>query len=467
MCFSVTIRTPSFQEYPLNTDAAGNAPPDAFGPFRVLHQIGAGALGPVFRAYQPEQDRLVAVKLFRIDLAPERAHQLVVQLERLIAADLSHAGIAAPLATGISDVAPYLAMDFVAADSLDIVIRDQQLSAPADVVRVALQLASALDLAAAIDITHGTLHPRDVLLSADDARMTGIGIARALEEAGFSAPIRRPYTAPERTSGARWDRRADVFSLAALVFELLTRRRISGPGDQPSDSFAGVAGVSADTLDKVFDRALAEQPGDRFATAGDFAKAFQAAVERKRSVAGRVGPTVRAPAPEPPVEPPSTPLPADELPLFTDSLLGAKVESASDAAPPPIVDVSHEALASDLSFRDAPLSMVESLHEPERSSGVDHGIDDIHRAGHDASGHRLSIEDFTEVLHDAPTPPNLDSLGRSLTPTDRARWRGSDAIRSSTSRRCSPERPPRSRRVLRRSNRWMRPPHDRHPACGR
>ena len=402
-------RLPS-RRYPLNTDAAGNAPPDAFGPFRVLHQIGAGALGPVFRAYQPEQDRLVAVKLFRIDLAPERAHQLVVQLERLIAADLSHAGIAAPLATGISDVAPYLAMDFVAADSLDIVIRDQQLSAPADVVRVALQLASALDLAAAIDITHGTLHPRDVLLSADDARMTGIGIARALEEAGFSAPIRRPYTAPERTSGARWDRRADVFSLAALVFELLTRRRISGPGDQPSDSFAGVAGVSADTLDKVFDRALAEQPGDRFATAGDFAKAFQAAVERKRSVAGRVGPTVRAPAPEPPAEPPSTPLPADELPLFTDSLLGAKVESAFDAAPPPIVDVSHEALASDLSFRDAPLSMVESLHEPERSSGVDHGVDDIHRAGHDASGHRLSIEDFTEVLHDAPTPPNLDSL---------------------------------------------------------
>jgi len=92
---------PSFQEYPLNTDAAGNAPPDAFGPFRVLHQIGAGALGPVFRAYQPEEDRLVAVKHFRIDVPPERAHQLVVQLERLIAADLTHAGIAAPIATGI------------------------------------------------------------------------------------------------------------------------------------------------------------------------------------------------------------------------------------------------------------------------------------------------------------------------------------------------------------------------------
>jgi serine/threonine protein kinase len=410
VCFSVTIRTLSFQEYPLNTDAAGNAPPDAFGPFRVLHQIGAGALGPVFRAYQPEQDRLVAVKLFRIDLPPERTYQLVVQLERLIAADLTHAGIAAPLATGISDLAAYLAMDFVAADSLDIVIRDQQLSAPADVVRVASQLASALDLAAAIDITHGALHPRDVLLSTDDARMTGIGIARALEEVGSSAPIRRPYTAPERTSGAAWDRRADVFSLAALVFELLTRRRISGPGDQPLDSFAGVRGVTADALNRVFDRGLAEQPGDRFATAGDFAKALQAAVERKRSVAGRVGPTVRAPIPTPIVEPMSTPAQPDELPLFTDSLLGEKPDSASDVPPPPILDVSHEALSPDLSFRDAPLSMVESMHEPDRSSMVDHVIDDFHPARHDASESRLSIDDFTEAMHDRSNQQHDDSL---------------------------------------------------------
>ncbi|MEQ1871927.1 MAG: hypothetical protein ABL961_18060 [Vicinamibacterales bacterium] len=66
----------------------------------MLHQIGAGALGPVFRAYQPEPGRLVAVKLFRLDLAPERAHKLVSEFERLIAADLSHPGIAAPIATG-------------------------------------------------------------------------------------------------------------------------------------------------------------------------------------------------------------------------------------------------------------------------------------------------------------------------------------------------------------------------------
>src|SRR5216110_551254 len=93
----------------LHTDAAANAFPDAFGPFRVLHQIGAGGLGPVFRAYEPDQDRLVAVKLFQLDVAPERVHLFVAELEELITSDLTHPSIAAPLAAGIAGTCAYLA----------------------------------------------------------------------------------------------------------------------------------------------------------------------------------------------------------------------------------------------------------------------------------------------------------------------------------------------------------------------
>ena len=118
--------------------------------------------------------------------------------------------------------------DFVAADSLDIVIREYGAAPPADALRVAAQLAGALDFAAAVDVAHGALHPRDVLLSADDTRLTGIGVARALERVGVAAPVRRPYTAPERIAGGDWDRRADVFSLAALIHELLWGRRVGG-----------------------------------------------------------------------------------------------------------------------------------------------------------------------------------------------------------------------------------------------
>src|SRR5471032_571289 len=133
------LRLP-LQEIRLHTEAAGFAPPDAFGPFRVLHQIGAGALGPVFRAFEPDRDRLVAVKLFRLDLPPERVHQLVGEFERLIAVDLQHPVIAAPRATGIDGVSAYLAQDFAAADSLDIVIRENGPAPLAEALRVAALL---------------------------------------------------------------------------------------------------------------------------------------------------------------------------------------------------------------------------------------------------------------------------------------------------------------------------------------
>ncbi len=61
-------------------DPAAFAPPPAFGPFRVLHQIGIGVLGPVFRTYEPTRDRLVAVKVFRLDITPEQAQVLADEL---------------------------------------------------------------------------------------------------------------------------------------------------------------------------------------------------------------------------------------------------------------------------------------------------------------------------------------------------------------------------------------------------
>ena len=136
----------------------------------------------MFRAYDSARERLVAVKLFKLDLPPERGHQLVAEFERLIGAQLTHPALASPLATGISGVSAFLAQDYVAADSLDLAVREYGPAPAGDALRVAAQLAGALDFAAAVQITHGALHPRDVLLSSDDTRLTGLGVTRALEE---------------------------------------------------------------------------------------------------------------------------------------------------------------------------------------------------------------------------------------------------------------------------------------------
>ena len=230
----------------------------------------------MFRAFDPDHDRLVAVKAFRLDLPPERIHQLVAEFDRLIAAGLTHSAVITPLATGIEGVTAYLAQDYVAAESLDITLRRGPASV-ADSLRVATQLAGALDAADTVRVEHGVLHPRDVLLSADEARLTGLGIARAVERIGVPTQVRRPYTAPERTVGSEWDRRADVFGLAAMIHEMLWGRRIAATGDEVARSLTEIAGGDLPQLRALFGRALADDPAERFDTALEFAGALKEA----------------------------------------------------------------------------------------------------------------------------------------------------------------------------------------------
>lgn len=270
----------------------------------MLHQIGAGVLGPVFRAYDPENERLVAVKLFRLDLPPDQVHRLEAELSTLASTNLNHPALAQPLRAGRTGVAAYLAEEFVAAESLDIVIRDSGAARFDEVLRLGTHLASALDLAAAAGVLHGTLHPRDVLLSSDAIRLTGIGVAQALERIGQAAPIRRPYSAPELVAGARWERRADVFSLATLMHEMLWAKRVNGIGPQAAESLTEIEGADLDRLRLTFARALAEDPDHRFATALEFIDVLRDATSN-RGVAMAAGATAKQAKAAPPDVPES------------------------------------------------------------------------------------------------------------------------------------------------------------------
>jgi hypothetical protein len=188
---------------------------------------------------------------------------------------LNHPAVAIPLATGITGVSAYLAQDYVAAESLDLAVREYGAAPPADALRVAVHLAGALDLAAVANVNHGALHPRDVLLSDDETRLTGIGVARALESVGVATPVRRPYTAPERRASGPWSRQADVFSLAALVHELLWGRRLTAEGSEVAESLSELPNARMKPLRAAFTRALAERPEDRFDSALEFAEALK------------------------------------------------------------------------------------------------------------------------------------------------------------------------------------------------
>ncbi|HMF61275.1 MAG TPA: protein kinase, partial [Vicinamibacterales bacterium] len=213
-------------------DPIAFAPPPAFGPFRVLHQIGIGALGPVFRTYEPTRDRLVAVKVFRLDITPEQAQVLADELAQASDAGLFHPSIVEPIAAGVEGTVAYRAEEYVAAESLDAAIRHYAPAPLETALPFLTQLAGAVDFARTAGIGHGSLHLRDIFVTPEEARASGFGVVEALERVGLRAPVRRPYSAPERVAGEQWSTPADVFSLAAITYELLTGRRPAGTGEQ-------------------------------------------------------------------------------------------------------------------------------------------------------------------------------------------------------------------------------------------
>jgi PEGA domain/Protein kinase domain len=237
----------------------------------VLHQIGSGVLGPVFRTYEPQRDRLVAVKVFKLDLVPEDVARLADALQRLVASPTTYPGIVRVLDAGIEGASPFVAMEYASGESLDVALRD---FAPglARALPLLIDIGRAIDASWAEERGHGALHPRDVIVSTGvaDTRITGFGITSALESIGARAPVRRPYTAPERVEGEPWDIRADVYSLGAMAHELLTGRRPVGSGEQDGTLAPELAPDQRVAIRRVIGKALSEHPADRYPNAAAF-----------------------------------------------------------------------------------------------------------------------------------------------------------------------------------------------------
>jgi serine/threonine protein kinase len=300
-----------------------------------VHQAGAGVLGPVFRGYDPETDRAVAIKSFPLDITPEQAAALAGEFTRLAGLNLSHPSIVAPLFAGADGATTYVVMDYFVADSLDVALKQYGPAPVPDALRLVGQLAGALDFAAAVGVHHGALHPRDVLVAPHDVRLTGLGIAAAVEGVGQRVPARRPYAAPERLEAGTWGAPADVFSLACLTLELLTGRRPSGQGAAGAADLGDIQAANPAALTEVFVRATSPRVDLRYQSALAFAAALKHALtgdplasaepERPRgrrapkgSAGDRVGPRLPLDRDQPtspvPFAPPDASGPADSVP---------------------------------------------------------------------------------------------------------------------------------------------------------
>lgn len=261
--------------------------------------------------------------MFRLDLPPEQTADLAAALEDVVSQQPQHPTIATALAAGVEGKQAYLAQEYVVGDSLDAVIR-QSGRPPIETTLVTLgRLAEALDRAAGEGIHHGALHLRDVLMEDGAPRLIDVGVAQALQQAGLRAPVRLPYSAPERVEERPWGGPADIFSLGAIAVELVTGRRITGPG-APSLWSEAVPGADVNALSDLFGRALAIDPGARFASASDLVDALRPILARTQSLPSTVVVPVDLPTPAPEAKSP------DPLPSFL-----ASAESHDDQPPHP------------------------------------------------------------------------------------------------------------------------------------
>src|SRR4051812_16780052 len=278
-------------------------------------------MGEVYRAFDTEHDRVVALKVLSEALAADRGYRERFRREAHLAARLNEPHIVPIHRYGEIDGRLFLDMRLVAGRDVAAVLAQDGPMSPARAVSIVGQVARALDAAHADGLVHRDIKPSNILVTGegDDefVYLVDFGIARSTSEVQGPALTQTgaalgsfDYMAPERFLEKPADRRVDVYALACVLFECLTGRRpFTGDGlatlmyahlnnapQQPSVLRPGLPRA----LDDVVLKGLAKEPDERYSSCGELAAAARAAL-------GSAGVTVR-----PEAAPPTavTPLPA-------------------------------------------------------------------------------------------------------------------------------------------------------------
>lgn len=270
--------------------------PVRFGRYTVKSVLGRGAMGVVYLAEDPVISRQVAIKVIKAvpGLTDEDAAELQGRFEREFraAGRLSHPGIVTVFDVGLEDDQVFMAMEFVEGENLEEQINRGVEFSTEQVADLADQVGAALDYAHSQDVVHRDIKPANVMVASDGRfKLTDFGIAKfqagTLTRVGDQ--IGTPsFMSPEQVEGQPVTGASDQFSLAVVVYRLLTGERpFTGEtmtavmyqiskADPPNPS-ALDSRLSAEVSRAVM-RALSKNPAERFPNCQDFASALKTAV---------------------------------------------------------------------------------------------------------------------------------------------------------------------------------------------
>ncbi|WP_438269273.1 serine/threonine-protein kinase [Mycobacterium kansasii] len=308
-----------------------------FGPYHLKRLLGRGGMGEVYEAENTVKEWPCAVKLMTAEFSKDPVFRERMKREARTAGRLQEPHVVPIHDYGEIDGQMYLEMRLIEGTDLDTLLKRFGPLTPPRAVAIISQVASALDAAHAAGVMHRDVKPPNVLVTRDDfAYLVDFGIASAttdekLTQLGTAVGTWK-YMAPERFSNDEVTYRADIYALACVLYECLTgsppyradsastlvTAHLMDPVPQASAVRSGIP----KGLDAVIARGMAKRPEDRYASAGDFARAAHDALSDpdqdhaadilRRSQEATLPGT--AFAPQPPTLAAATPPPAPQYP---------------------------------------------------------------------------------------------------------------------------------------------------------
>ncbi len=330
------------------------------GKYKILGKLGRGGMAEVYKGYQENLDRYVAIKILHTFLLSEQDFSHRFQREAKAMAALNHPNIVGVYDFDTyGDEASYLVMEYIDGgtlkDKLEALAKNNERIPLAEAVRIAREVAEALEYAHRRHMIHRDIKPANIMLDKETGKaiLTDFGIVKlvggqTMAHTATGALIGTPaYMSPEQALGKKGDERVDIYSLGVLLFQMVTgqlpyeadtplavvMQHVSAPTPMPVTFNPDIP----ESLQEIIMRAMAKPPEDRYQTAAELAAdlrqvdlsgkraATSAPIMPPPSAAGYVPPPVKLPGAEPTAV--LTPKPAQSTPI------AAPVTPAPAAAP--------------------------------------------------------------------------------------------------------------------------------------
>ena len=267
------------------------APGERIGPYRLVSLLGQGLMGVVFRAIRDPDGDSVALKILRAEIADDELYRRRFEREARIASELEHKNVVPVVDFGLASGRLYLAARYIRGGSLSERIASQgPLSVP-ETLRLAGELANALNALHSRDLVHRDVKPANVMLNENGGPvLTDFGLARGLADtvltkAGVAVGT-VDYMAPELIRGEGAGRSSDIYAFGCLLYECLAgtapfadknyvETLLAHINEEPPNLSAYRADVSGEIRCAV-ERALAKEPDARPGTAVAYARIMRA-----------------------------------------------------------------------------------------------------------------------------------------------------------------------------------------------